>query len=109
MTGWQRDRVRPVLPSRTGRRGRPWAGHRHIAEAVAHRYRTGTPWRDGPAGFATPAAAPSSSTGARPLDPLPNPCATRRGSNRGTTGTGSPGSTCSQVNAPDSRRREVRI
>ncbi|MFE7567738.1 transposase [Streptomyces sp. NPDC057539] len=49
LTDRQWDRIRPLPPSRTGRRGRPWADHRRIAEAIIHRYRTGVPWRDLPA------------------------------------------------------------
>ncbi|MFF8104257.1 transposase [Streptomyces sp. NPDC016640] len=41
------------MPSSTGRRGRPWADHRCVAEAIVYRYRTGIPWRDIPAGFAS--------------------------------------------------------
>ncbi|WP_208928742.1 transposase, partial [Streptomyces rapamycinicus] len=51
LTDRQWDRSQPLLPSSTGRRGRPWADHRCIVEAIAYRYRTGIPWRDLPAGF----------------------------------------------------------
>ncbi|MEU3739992.1 transposase [Streptomyces sp. NPDC032198] len=51
LTDRQGDRFRPLLPSSAGRRGRLWADHRRIAEVVVHRYRTGIPWRDLPAGF----------------------------------------------------------
>ncbi|MGW0789826.1 IS5 family transposase [Streptomyces sp. NPDC002911] len=44
-------RIRPLLPSSIGRRGRPWADHRRIVEAIVYRYRTGIPWRDLPAGI----------------------------------------------------------
>ncbi|OQS13371.1 hypothetical protein B0T36_19895 [Nocardia donostiensis] len=37
-----------LLPSSAGCRGRPWADHRRIVEAIAYRYRTGIPWRDLP-------------------------------------------------------------
>ncbi|WP_329195134.1 IS5 family transposase [Streptomyces sp. NBC_01435] len=47
----QWDRIQPLLPSGTGRRGRPWADHRRIVEAIVFRYRTGIPWRDLPARF----------------------------------------------------------
>ncbi len=43
--------VEPVLPSSTGRRGRPWACHRTALEGIAWRYRTGSPWRDLPDEF----------------------------------------------------------
>lgn len=45
------DRIRPLLPSGTGRRGRPWADHRCVVEAIVYRYRTGIPWRNLPAVF----------------------------------------------------------
>ncbi|MGV9852970.1 IS5 family transposase [Streptomyces sp. NPDC003442] len=51
LTDRQWDRIRPVLPSSTGRRGRPWADHRRIVEAIGYRYRAGIPWRDLPARF----------------------------------------------------------
>jgi putative transposase len=43
--------IEPVLPSRKGLRGRPFADHRLILEGIAWRYRAGTPWRDVPAEF----------------------------------------------------------
>lgn len=43
--------VEPVLPSSTGRRGRPWTSHRRALEGIAWRYRTGSPWRDLPVEF----------------------------------------------------------
>ena len=43
--------VEPVLPSRKGSRGRPFADHRLILEGIASRFRAGTPWRDVPAEF----------------------------------------------------------
>lgn len=51
LTDRQWDRIRPLLPSGAGRRGRPWADRRRIIEAVVYRCRTGIPWRDLPAGF----------------------------------------------------------
>ncbi|MGP3992077.1 IS5 family transposase [Streptomyces sp. 3N207] len=51
LTDRQWDRIRPLLPSSTGRRGRPWADHRRMVEAIVYRYRTGIPWRDLPARF----------------------------------------------------------
>lgn len=41
----------PLLPPRTGRRGRPWNDHRVTLEGIAWRFRVGAPWRDVPAGF----------------------------------------------------------
>src|SRR3954447_18688622 len=43
--------VEPVLPSSSGRRGRPWTSHRRALEGIAWRYRTGSPWRDLPVEF----------------------------------------------------------
>jgi transposase len=43
--------VEPVLPSSSGRRGRPWNDHRRVLEGIAWRYRTGSPWRDLPDEF----------------------------------------------------------
>ncbi|MFJ9473395.1 IS5 family transposase, partial [Streptomyces caniferus] len=51
LTDRQWDRIQPLLPSSTGRRGRPWADHRRIVEAIVFRYRTGIPWRDLPDRF----------------------------------------------------------
>jgi putative transposase len=43
--------IEPVLPSGVGRRGRPWNDHRRTLEAIAWRFRTGSPWRDIPEQF----------------------------------------------------------
>jgi putative transposase len=43
--------LEPVLPSGKGRRGRPWSDHRLTLEAIAWKFRTGSPWRDLPAEF----------------------------------------------------------
>ncbi|MEU9315012.1 IS5 family transposase [Streptomyces sp. NPDC048295] len=51
LTDRQWDRIRPLLPSSTGRRGRPWADHRRIVEAIVYQYRTGISRQDLPAGF----------------------------------------------------------
>ncbi|MFK0263639.1 hypothetical protein ACIQU1_20210 [Streptomyces angustmyceticus] len=32
------------MPSSAGRRGRPWADHRRMVEAIVFRYRIGIPW-----------------------------------------------------------------
>jgi putative transposase len=45
--GW----LEPLLPDRTRRRGGQWRDHREVLEAIAWRYRTGSPWRDLPAEF----------------------------------------------------------
>ena len=43
--------LEPLLPDRTPRRGGQWRDHREVLEAIAWRYRTGSPWRDLPAKF----------------------------------------------------------
>lgn len=43
--------LEPLLPDRTPRRGGQWRDHREVLEAIAWRYRTGSPWRDLPAQF----------------------------------------------------------
>lgn len=43
--------LEPLLPDRTRRRGGQWRDHREVLEAIAWRYRTGSPWRDLPAEF----------------------------------------------------------
>ena len=43
--------LEPLLPDRTPRRGGRWRDHREVLEAIAWRYRTGSPWRDLPAQF----------------------------------------------------------
>ena len=40
-----------LLPDRTPRRGGRWRDHREVLEAIAWRYRTGSPWRDLPEEF----------------------------------------------------------
>ena len=41
-------RIEPLLPSSAGCRGGQWRDHRQVIEAIAWRYRTGSPWRDLP-------------------------------------------------------------
>lgn len=43
--------IEPVMPTDTGRRGRPWNDHRHTLEGIIWRFRTGSPWRDLPEHF----------------------------------------------------------
>ena len=43
--------LEPLLPDRTPRRGGRWRDHREVLEAIAWRYRTGSPWRDLPEEF----------------------------------------------------------
>ncbi|MFE7519590.1 transposase [Streptomyces halstedii] len=51
LTDAQWERIAPLLPSSTGKRGRPWSDHRRVIDAIVHRYRTGIPWRDLPTEF----------------------------------------------------------
>ncbi|WP_275413791.1 transposase [Streptomyces rubrogriseus] len=41
------NRIEPLMPADPVR-GRRWADHRRTLEAIAWKYRTGTPWRDLP-------------------------------------------------------------
>ena len=43
--------IEPVLPTNQRRRGRPWNDHRRTLEAIAWRFRTGSPWRELPEQF----------------------------------------------------------
>ncbi len=47
----QWNRIRDGLPGRAGSVGVTAADNRRFVDAVIHRYRTGIPWRDLPAGF----------------------------------------------------------
>ena len=40
--------MEPLLPSSAGRRGGRWRDHRQVIEAIAWKYRTGSPWRELP-------------------------------------------------------------
>ncbi|MFD5513406.1 transposase [Streptomyces sp. NPDC127051] len=41
-------RIEPSWPERTPRRGERWRDHRQLIDAIAFKYRTGTPWMDLP-------------------------------------------------------------
>jgi transposase len=41
--------IEPLLPDRTPKRGGRWRDHRQVIDAVAWKYRTGSPWMDLPA------------------------------------------------------------
>lgn len=41
------DRIKPLMPADPVR-GRRWADHRRTLEAIAWKYRTGSPWQDLP-------------------------------------------------------------
>lgn len=40
--------IEPLLPVSTGKRGGQYRDHRTVVEAIAWKYRTGSPWRDLP-------------------------------------------------------------
>ncbi|MFF3285606.1 transposase [Streptomyces sp. NPDC003023] len=44
-------RIEPLLPDRTPKRGGRWRDHRQVIDAIAFKYRTGTPWIDLPEHF----------------------------------------------------------
>jgi transposase len=44
-------RLELLLPRNGPRRGRPWADHRRVVDAVLWRTRTGCPWRDLPPSY----------------------------------------------------------
>ena len=41
-------KIEPLLPVSTGKRGGQYRDHRVVVEAIAWKYRTGSPWRDLP-------------------------------------------------------------
>ncbi|MGW0900047.1 transposase [Streptomyces goshikiensis] len=43
LTDAQWARVEPLLPDRTPKRGGRWRDHRQVIDAIAFKYRTGTP------------------------------------------------------------------
>ncbi|MBJ3809434.1 transposase [Streptomyces flavofungini] len=51
MTDAQWARIEPLLPDRAPRRGGRWRDHRQVIDAIAFKYRTGTPWMDLPEQF----------------------------------------------------------
>jgi transposase len=51
LTDAQSERIRPLLPSSAGRRGRPFRDDRRVVEGIVWRYRVGSPWRDVPREF----------------------------------------------------------
>lgn len=48
LTDQQWQKIEPLLPSSTGRRGRPFRNSRQVVEGIIFRYRTGMAWRDLP-------------------------------------------------------------
>ncbi|MFI9122327.1 IS5 family transposase [Streptomyces bikiniensis] len=51
LTDAQWARIEPLLPDRTPKRGGRWRDHRQVIDAIAFKYRTGTPWMDLPEHF----------------------------------------------------------
>ncbi|OSZ57660.1 IS5 family transposase [Streptomyces pharetrae CZA14] len=51
LTDAQWARIEPLLPDRTPKRGGRWRDHRQVIDAIAFKYRTGTPWMDLPERF----------------------------------------------------------
>jgi transposase len=51
LTDEQWERLQPLLPPQTHRRGRPAKDHRRIINGVLWLNRTGAPWRDLPAAY----------------------------------------------------------
>ncbi|GAA4892068.1 hypothetical protein GCM10023237_07680 [Streptomyces coeruleoprunus] len=51
LTDAQWARIEPLLPDRTPKRGGRWRDHRQVIEAIAWKYRTGSPWTDLPVEF----------------------------------------------------------
>ncbi|MFF3334195.1 transposase [Streptomyces sp. NPDC002888] len=51
LTDEQWARIEPLLPDRTPKRGGRWRDHRQVIDAIAFKYRTGTPWMDRPEHF----------------------------------------------------------
>ncbi|WP_414079852.1 IS5 family transposase [Streptomyces sp. KN37] len=51
LTDAQWARIEPLLPDRTPKRGGRWRDHRQMIDAIAFKYRTGTPWMDLPEHF----------------------------------------------------------
>lgn len=48
MTDDQWALIEDLMPDSSGRRGRPFQGHRLVMEGIIYRFRTGIPWRDLP-------------------------------------------------------------
>ncbi|MER7054934.1 MULTISPECIES: transposase [unclassified Streptomyces] len=93
LTDAQWAKVEPLLPDRAPRRGGRWRDHRQVIDAIAFKYRTGTPWMDLPEEFGScwTSRSPSSEV--------------RRGVRRGRPGGGSgfasfPGPAPSRNRAP---------
>ncbi|WP_331728599.1 transposase [Streptomyces sp. NBC_00158] len=51
MADAQWARIEPLLQDRTPKRGGRWRDHHQVIDAIAFKYRTGTPWMDLPEHF----------------------------------------------------------
>ena len=51
LTDAEWERLEPLLPDRTPRRGGRWSDHRSVVNGVLWRTRTGAPWRDLPSSY----------------------------------------------------------
>lgn len=51
LTDAQWARIEPLLPDREPRRGGRWRDRRQVIDAIAFKFRTGTPWMDLPERF----------------------------------------------------------
>ncbi|MEU2391462.1 transposase [Streptomyces sp. NPDC007369] len=51
LTDTQWERIEPLLPDRTPKRGGRWRDHRQVIEGIAFKYRIGTLWMDLPEHF----------------------------------------------------------
>jgi transposase len=43
--------IEPLLPDRTPKRGGRWRDHWQVIDAIARKYRTGSPWKDLPEAY----------------------------------------------------------
>jgi transposase len=51
LTDAEWERLEPLLPDRTPKRGGRWSDHRQVINGVLWRTRTGAPWRDLPGSY----------------------------------------------------------
>ncbi|MFE9864907.1 IS5 family transposase [Streptomyces sp. NPDC005506] len=51
LTDAQWAKIEPLLPDRAPKRGGRWRDHRQVIDAIAFKYRTGTPWTELPDHF----------------------------------------------------------
>ncbi|MFD7879680.1 transposase [Streptomyces sp. NPDC059766] len=100
LTDAQWARTEPLLPDRTPWRGGRWRDHRQVIDAIAFKYRTGTPWWTCPTASAR-GRAPTTGCGSGPptapgrecsprCSPRPTPKAIWTGSSRSTPPSSEP-------------------